>query len=125
MNIINVSGEGDPVDPEDWSPERTQSVDALDPGEASTQSWRLNTILEGDYMVYMVVISPPPSPDTTSHPITSPGIHVTVERFVRTNPGGVLPIAVGIPVLVGVVALAVFSLRRRMIDTGAPGIDEQ
>ena len=38
MNIIKM-GSGDPVDPEDWSPERTQEVDSLAPGESVEQAW--------------------------------------------------------------------------------------
>jgi hypothetical protein len=44
MNIINLNGDGDPVDPEDWSPERTQYLDRLAPGQSAEHAWRLNTI---------------------------------------------------------------------------------
>jgi hypothetical protein len=108
MNIINL-GKGDPVDPEDWSPERTQHTDPLEPGERVTQSWTVEAILEGNYMVYMTVIAAPGAIDATSLPISSPGIHMTVAAFQSTNPGGVLPIALGIPIALIVVT---FLLRR-------------
>ncbi|MBI5565280.1 MAG: ABC transporter permease subunit, partial [Chloroflexi bacterium] len=41
MNIVKT-GKGDPVDPEDWSPERTQQVDALAPGESAEQTWTID-----------------------------------------------------------------------------------
>lgn len=118
MNIINLSSKGDVVDPEDWSPQRTQYLEPLAPGEASTQSWVLNTILEGDYTVYVVVIPEPVAPNQTSQPITSPGVHVTVEHFARLNPGGILPYAIGIPLILVLVLAGVLWLRRRNTDTG-------
>lgn len=110
MNIINLDAEGDVVDPEDWSPERTQYLDALQPGESVDLSWRINAILEGDYMVYMVVIPQPDGPEQTSRPVASSGLHLTVHPFTRLNPGGVLPYVLGIP---AVLVVGVILLRRR------------
>jgi ABC-2 type transport system permease protein len=117
MNIINL-GEGDPVDPEDWSPERMQLIEALAPGQSVNHSWRVNTILQGDYMVYMVVVPEPDGPEATSQPVASAGIHLTVNPFTRLNPGGVIPVVLTMP---GVVVLAmglVFLVRRQGVDTG-------
>jgi ABC-2 type transport system permease protein len=119
MNIINLDAEGDVVDPEDWSPERTQYIQDLAGGESETLSWIINTILDGDYMVYMVVIPEPDGTEATSQPVASAGIHLTVMPFTRLNPGGVLPFAIGVPVLVAVGTYVAFRLRRRRIDTGA------
>lgn len=116
MNIINLSATGDVVDPEDWSPERTQYVEALAAGESSTQNWILNTILEGDYMVYVVVIPAPAGEDATSQPVASQGIHVKVDPFVRINPGGILPYAIGIPLGLLLLLGGVLWFRRRNVD---------
>jgi len=106
MNIIKI-GSGDPVDPEDWSPERSQAVDPLAAGKSAKQSWVVNTIMEGNYMVYMTVIPTPASADATSQTISSTGIHVIVKPSNDTNPGGVLPVAIIIPasLIVGTVLL--------------------
>jgi len=109
MNIIKI-GSGDPVDPEDWSPERSQAVDSLPPGETDEQSWEVRAILEGNYMVYMTVVPTPDSPDTTTQAISSMGIHIIVNPTNNANPGGVLPVAVGIPVAL---TLGTFLVRRR------------
>ncbi|HET7292684.1 MAG TPA: ABC transporter permease subunit [Vicinamibacteria bacterium] len=119
MNIINLKGAGEPVDPEDWSPQRTQYLDGVEAGGSVTLSWRVNAILDGDFMVYMVVIPEPAGPDKTSNPAASPGIHLTVQPFTRLNPGGVLPYAIGGPILVLLVLLGVYKYRHREIDTGA------
>jgi ABC-2 type transport system permease protein len=118
MNIINLEKGGEPIDPEDWSPQRTQSIDSLAPGESATLSWRVNAILEGDVMIYMVAIPQPESENTTSHPIASPGIHLTVTPFTKLNPSGVLPIAIGIPIILLVIIYFVNRRRNQNIDMG-------
>jgi ABC-2 type transport system permease protein len=118
MNIINLKGHGDPVDPEDWSPERAQYRDALAPGEAATLSWRVNAILDGDFMVYMVAVPAPGGPEQTTQPVATSGIHLTVTPFTKLNPGGVLPYAIGGPLILAVVILLVYRNRRRQIDAG-------
>ena len=118
MNIINL-GSGDPVDPEDWSPERTQEVEPLAPGESVEQSWEVDTILDGDYMVYMTLVPEPESPEATSQPVSSSGIHLTVEAFARSNPGGVLPLAIGMPI--ALILVTVFLRRRWRRGSSAGG----
>ncbi len=117
MNIINL-GKSDPVDPEDWSPERTQAVDPLDPGESVEQSWTVEAILDGNYMIYMTAIVKPGAPAETTLPVTSQGIHLTVQAFQNTNPGGVLPVAIGMPLGLIVVAFLLRRYWRR--DRGRP-----
>jgi hypothetical protein len=118
MNVINLDATGDVVDPEDWSPQRTQYMDSLGAGESATQNWVINTILEGEFMVYMVLIPEPESAEATSHPVTSGGIHLTVDPFTRLNPGGVLPFAIGGPILLLVITYFVYRRRRQQIDMG-------
>jgi ABC-2 type transport system permease protein len=118
MNIINLDAKGEIVDPEDWSPQRTQYLDSLAPGQSAKHSWRVNAILDGDYMVYMVAIPEPTGTDATSHPVASSGIHLTVKPFTKLNPAGVLPYAIGGPVLLGLVIYLAFRHRRRQTDAG-------
>lgn len=119
MNIINLNKSGDVVDPEDWSPQRTQYSDPLAPGQSVTLNWRINAILDGNYMVYMVGIPAPSGPEETSHPVTSPGIHLIVTKYTRLNPGGVLPYAIGGPILLGLIIFFVYRQRHRQIDAGS------
>ena len=118
MNIINLNASGDVVDPEDWSPQRTQYAEPVAPGHSVTLSWRINAILAGNFMVYMVGIPAPAGAEATSHPVTSPGIHLTVTKYTRLNPGGVLPYAIGGPVLLGLIIFVVYRRRHREIDAG-------
>lgn len=118
MNIINLNARGEIVDPEDWSPQRTQYIEPITPGQSISLDWRVNAILDGDFMVYMVAIPAPDGPDATSHPVASSGIHVTVTPYTKLNPGGVLPYAIGGPVVLGLIILIAYRHRRAQIDTG-------
>jgi len=118
MNIINLDAQGEVVDPEDWSPQRTQYVEHLAVGESITFKWRVNAILDGDYMIYMVVLPEPEQQDATSQPIASQGIHLTVTPFTKLNPGGVLPFAIGTPILILIIIYLVIRGRRKQIDAG-------
>jgi ABC-2 type transport system permease protein len=119
MNIINLDAAGDIVDPEDWSPQRTQYVDVLPAGQSATHSWRVNAILDGDYLVYMVIIPEPDGQNATSQVTASSGIHLIVTPYTKLNPGGVLPFAIGVPILLVLGIIFLYRLRRRKIDTGA------
>lgn len=118
MNIINLDAAGDIVDPEDWSPQRTQYIESLAPGKSVTHSWRVNAILDGDYLVYMVAIPEPDGPDATSLPAASSGIHLIVTPFTKLNPGGVLPYAIGGPIVLLIIIYTLYKVRRRRIDEG-------
>jgi hypothetical protein len=119
MNIIKLTSTGDVVDPEDWSPQRTQYVQSVLPHDALRQSWTVEAILKGDYMVYVVAI-PQPGDRSTSHPVTSPGLHLTVGAFQRLNPEGVLPVVIAVPLGVALLLLVLVRLRLRRLGRGLP-----
>jgi len=120
LNIIKLSSEGDVVDPEDWSPERTQYVDSVSAGDALRHSWTIEAILKGDYMVYLVAIPQPAGEDATSQPVASSGLHLTVGAFTRLNPGGVLPVVIAVPLGVTLSLLLLIRLRLRRLARGEP-----
>jgi ABC-2 type transport system permease protein len=125
MNIINLDSEGDVVDPEDWSPERTQYIQQLNAGQQAKLSWRVNAILAGDYMVYMVLIPEPGSAQASSQPVTSSGIHLNVAEFTELNPGGILPIVVVVPVVLVALTAFLFWRHRRRMAALQQGEEEQ
>ena len=61
-------------------------------------------------MVYITAIPAPSGAETTVQPVSSGGVHLTVEAFARSNPGGVLPLAIGMPIALAGITLL---LRRR------------
>ena len=119
MNIINLDAAGDIVDPEDWSPQRTQYLESLAVGQSATLSWRINAILDGNYLGYMVLIPEPTGEKATTQPTASSAIHLTVTPFTKLNPGGVLPYAIGGPIALLLGMSLLQRRRRRQIDTGA------
>lgn len=118
MNIINLEQAGEAIDPEDWSSERTQSIDSLAAGQSVTLSWKVNAILDGDVMIYMVAIPQPEGKHVISHPIASPGIHLTVTPFTKLSPMGVLPVALGGPLLLLLIIYFVSLSRNQNVDMG-------
>ena len=120
MNVVNLDAMGDTVDPEDWAPKRTQYIQSLAPGESVSLHWIINTILDGNYMVYMVLIPAPANSESTSQAVATSGIHLTVHPFTRLNPGGVLPYAIGVPLIVLTLILFVHRRRNVLIDAGDP-----
>ena len=118
MNVINLDAMGHVVDPEDWSPERTQYINSLPAGQSADLDWTINPILEGNFMVYMTLIPQPASMETTSHPVASSGIHLTVTPFSPLKTGGVLPLAIGEPIFLLAITYSVYRRRRQQIDIG-------
>jgi len=122
LNIINLKG--DVVDPEDWSPRRTEEVAPIAPGDGVRSSWTVDAILKGDYMVYLVAVPQPTGADASSEPVASNGLHLSVGAFTRLNPEGVLPVVIFVPVSVAVVLLLVVRLRLRKLSSDDPSDDE-
>ena len=118
MNIINLAQDGDPVDPEDWSPERTQAIVPLAGEQSASQSWTIHAILDGNYMVYMVLIPEPSSSQNTSQPVVSTGIHLTISPFTSLNPEGVLPLALGMPIGLILIMVVLLWNRNRNLNLG-------
>jgi len=56
LNITAVKT-GPHVDPEDWSPQRTQYVRPLQPGESTTLEWQLHALLEGEFAAFVAIVS--------------------------------------------------------------------
>ena len=116
MNIINLDSRGDVVDPEDWSPRRTQYIDSLRVGESVSLAWKVNAIMDGDYMLYMVAIAKPGRPENSVQPATSFGIHLTISPRVKLNPKGILLYVIGTPLLLA--SGMIYLHRRRRLASG-------
>ena len=118
MNVINLDDAGAVVDPEDWSPERTQYIDALRPGQSATLDWVINPIMEGNFMVYMVLIPETANVETTTHPVASPGIHLTVAPFTGFRSSSILPIVIAEPLILLAITYFIYRRRRQQLDLG-------
>lgn len=109
LNILSLSA-GLYVDPEDWSSERTQYVGPIPAGESRTIAWTVKAVNGGNLAAYVAVL---PEARPTRPPTTSPAIQITVAERQTLNSGGILPLAVGVPALIGVLAGGIGLARRR------------
>lgn len=98
------------VDPEDWSSHRTIYLDTLAPGGSKTITWRLQAVSAGKFDVYVAVFS---RRAIAEAPITGPAVRVAVADRRTLNSGGILPLALGIPALLGLLAFSVRVKRGR------------
>lgn len=95
------------VDPEDWSPKRTQYLDALAPGGSTTLHWRVRAVTSGPILLFVSVTSPTAATVTSSGPL-----NMTVAGHRVVNAGGVLPLVLWMPA--GVLALLGATSMRRL-----------
>jgi hypothetical protein len=101
------------VDPEDWSPERTLIVAPIDAGASATQSWTINTVLQGKVAAYVVVLPDATQPTAIDRLATSPPIYMHVSEQRKLNPGGVLPVVLIVPGLIAAAFTGLQVSRRR------------
>jgi hypothetical protein len=108
LNVVDLSGHVY-VDPEDWSSHRTRYLGTIPPGRSTTLGWRLDAVNSGTIGVYVAVL---PRSGAPVRPITAPAIRVTIRDRRTLNSGGILPLSLGIPALLGLLALGVRVGRR-------------
>lgn len=97
------------VDPEDWTSTLNQTTPALPPGAGATLEWTLQPISGGSFALYAVALAPGADTLASSNVLT---IEVTDRRSL--NPGGIAPVAIGIPGLVGAALLVQVTRARRV-----------
>jgi len=113
LNVVDLTGHTY-VDPEDWSSQRTRYLAPIAPGGATTITWRLNAVNAGTIGVYVAVL---PKSGAPVPPSTGPTMRVSIQDRKTLNSGGILPLALGIPCVLGLLALGVRLRRRRPVAT--------
>ncbi len=93
------------VDPEDWTSTLTRPIEALAPRQTITLEWEAQPISVGTFTAYAVVVS-----NETATLAASGIARVQVSDQRTLNPGGILPVALGAPAIVG--GLLGFRVRR-------------
>ena len=111
LNVVGLDPEIY-VDPEDWSEERTKDVPDLRPGESAEISWSVKAVTGGHAAIYVVVLPGEPASAREGLAI-SPAIDVRIADTKDLNSGDVLPLALGVPALIGVATLVVRRRRTR------------
>jgi hypothetical protein len=109
VSLVEVTkGQQAPVDLEDWNAHRAITISSLASRQSKDVSWSLRLVKGGNYTVYANAIV---------RGSTRASVGQEVLLFVKTkqnlNPGGVLPVALGIPVLAGAALFGPVFIRRR------------
>jgi hypothetical protein len=109
LNILTLRP-GVYVDPEDWSGQRTVFLDPIAPRRSITVNWSLKAVGSGTLAAYVAVL---PQDRPAAPPVMSPTVRVGVEDRRLINAGGILPLALGVPAAIGLLAGGVRFVRRR------------
>jgi hypothetical protein len=96
------------VDPEDWSPRRTQYVDVLAPGDTAEVSWNVQAVTSGPLILFVSVTSLDGDRVVSSGPLR---MTVHGQRVVEST--RVLPLVLWTPAAVLVLLGATLVRRRR------------
>jgi len=105
LNVLS-SDPGVYVDPEDWSSHRTRYLAPIPAHGATKISWTVTAVNGGNITIFVAVL---PRHGAGSIAVSEP-LRVDIAKRRTLNSGGVLPLALGIPALLG---LSLFGTRVR------------
>ena len=103
-----TQGKEAPMDLEDWSANKAIKIDTIQPHGTYEGTWPMRLIDSGSYVAYITVVD-----KNDRSPVTSGLSRLEVKRILRINPNNVLPVALGEPVLLGLIFMLVAFRRRR------------
>jgi hypothetical protein len=109
LNIVSLRSDVY-VDPEDWSTHRTRYLGPLAAGASTTITWRLKAVNSGAFAVYVAVLR---RGGAERPPVTAPLVSVAVAGRKTLNAGGILSVALGVPLVIGVFTAGLRLRRRR------------
>ncbi len=109
LNVLSYDS-GTYVDPEDWSSGRTRYLESLPAGGSKTIEWAVKAVNSGSIGVYVAVL---PRSGTGVAPVTGPLLRAEIAGRRTLDAGGILPLALGIPAFLTLLALGLRVRRRR------------
>lgn len=105
---ITKPDEATSVDPEDWTSTLSKPIGAVGSDKTVVVDWTIQPISSGTFATYAVVLSPGVDTIAASNVLA---VSVTDQRSL--NPGGIVPVVVAIPVLIGALLAVQMRLARR------------
>ena len=117
LNILSLR-DGTYVDFEDWSSERTVYLGTLPAGGLRTITWNIHAVNTGSLVAYVTVL---PQDDVDAPPTTGTAVQFEVSERDTLNADGILPIALGVPAALALLAGAAHLARRRRGVASSPG----
>jgi hypothetical protein len=100
-----------PVDLEDWSAEKGLFIGSIDANQTLPLNWKIHFVKPGDYSLIIVaeVLG-------QNSPQTSTIVHFHVNPKHNLNPGQVLPVALGMPILLLFIIFVIQYRRNKKIE---------
>jgi len=106
ISLLEVDpGKEQPVDLEDWSAQRAASLPGIAPGQTAETEWRLRLIQSGSYRISVIAAAPGDAVDRNFSHVMSPFVAFTVASRPTVETGRMLPIASGVPLVIGAMLL--------------------
>jgi hypothetical protein len=109
LNVLSFRN-GVEVDPEDWSTHRTRYLGTIPARGSRTITWNVHAINTGRIALYVAVL---PQAGVNQPPTTGRTVQLVVVGRKTLNSGGILPLALGVPALLGLLAGGMRVTRRR------------
>lgn len=109
LNVLSLR-QGVEVDPEDWSTHRTRYLGTIAAGATRTITWKVHAINKGRIALYVAVL---PQAGVNRPPAIGRTVQLVVAGRDTLNSGGILPLALGIPALLGLITGVTQVARRR------------
>jgi hypothetical protein len=109
LNVLSLR-RGVYVDPEDWSTSRTRYLGTLAAGASVRVAWRVQAVDAGRFALYVAAL---PRDVAGAAPATGPAIVVAVPERQTLDAGGIAPLAIGIPAVLGLATVGLRLRRRR------------
>jgi hypothetical protein len=97
-----------PVDLEDWSAEKGVYIPIIKAGKTMPLNFKIHFVKAGDYSLIVIA-----SAQKTETPIVSRMIHFHVSPKINLNPGKILPVAIGMPLLLLLILGSINYMRKR------------
>ena len=97
-----------PVDLEDWSAEKGVHMIKIEAGKTIPLKFKIHFVKAGEYSLILIATA-----QNSETPVVSMMIHFHVSPKKNLNPGKILPVAIGIPLLLLVVLGLINYIRKR------------
>jgi hypothetical protein len=108
LNVLSLRP-GVYVDPEDWSDTRTRYLAPIPAGGSQNLTWTVTAVNPGSLGVYVAVFRA----SGAGRPVTGPTVRAAIAERKTIDSGDVVPVAIGVPALLGVLAVGIRLRRRR------------
>ena len=97
LNVLSLRA-GVYVDPEDWSSHRTRYLGTIQAHGSRTITWRVQAVNAGSFAAYVALVDQNGAPRP---PTTTATVRISVADRKTLDSGGILPLALGLPALLG------------------------